>query len=323
MKVVTVGTSKITSTNIAEMRMAGIEVFACVSRDLERARKFAEENNVAKYSNDYDTVLRSNEYDFVYIGLPNNLHYEYSKKALQHGKNVICEKPFCLNQKQARDLLSCALSNGVYIFENMKVYHSLAYKQLKKDIELIKPIKTVTLNFSRLSSVYDKFKYNLEQTALSLEHGSGALMDINCYNISFVVGLFGLPLKCNYIANKTNGIDTSGVAILNYDGFIANLIAAKDSNGQNFVEICGENGYIYSDVHSSRFDHYTINFNIGDKREVNYKENYPFVPMHTNFKSIYENHNTYKYDTLMKYTFMEMKVLDDLRASANILFKNN
>lgn len=320
MKVVTVGTSKITSTNIAEMRMAGIEVFACVSRDLERARKFAEENNVEKYSDDYDTVLRSNEFDFVYIGLPNNLHYEYSKKALQHGKNVICEKPFCLNQKQARDLLSCALSNGVYVFENMKVYHSLAYKQLKKDIDLIKPIKNVTLNFSRLSSVYDKFKYNLNQTALSLSHGSGALMDINCYNVSFVVGLFGLPKKSTYFANKTNGIDTSGVAILDYDGFIVNLIGSKDANGQNFVQISGENGYIYSDIHSSRFDHYTVYFNIGDKREVNYHEEHPFVPMHQNFKNIYENHNTYKYDAYMKLTFMEMKVLDDLRRSANILF---
>ena len=165
-----------------------------------------------------------NPLNWLSVCTPNYTHDAFIRYGLRLGLNVICEKPFCLNQKQARDLLSCALSNGVYVFENMKVYHSLAYKQLKKDIDLIKPIKNVTLNFSRLSSVYDKFKYNLNQTALSLSHGSGALMDINCYNVSFVVGLFGLPKKSTYFANKTNGIDTSGVAILDYDGFIVNLI---------------------------------------------------------------------------------------------------
>lgn len=322
MKVVTVGTSKITETNIQEMKLVGIEVYACVSRDLNRAKNFAYKNNVELYSNNYDRVLRSNEFDFVYIGLPNSLHYEYAKKALENGKNVIVEKPMCINQKEARELISLALSKHLFIFENMKTYHLLAYKTLLHDIELIKPIKMVNLNFSKYSSKYDMFKNNIPQTIFSLEYGSGALMDLNCYNISFVVGLFGLPTNVTYICNKEKDIDVSGTAILKYNDFIVNCIAGKDTNANSFIDICGENGHIYSDASSSKFDHYHIAINNKEEKEVNLKEIHYFVPMLKQFKNIYKNNNSYKYDELMKLSLMEMRVLDDLRKSANIKYKS-
>lgn len=323
MRVVTVGTSEITRTNIKQMRMAGIEVFACVSRDLQRAKNFAEENDVLRYSDDYEKVLASNEFDFVYLGIPNSLHYEYSKKALEANKNVICEKPFCVNQKETRSLVSLALSRHLYIFENMKAYHSLAFKELAKYIELIKPIRTINLNFTKYSTKYDKFKENLDQTVFSLKYACGALMDLNCYNISFVIALFGLPKEVKYYSNKTKGIDTSGTAILKYDGFMATCIAGKDTNAQNYIDISGEKGHIYSTCHSSCLDNFTLTFNNGATKLVDKKEDYPFVPMFKDFKDIYENKNTFKYDQYMKYTFMEMKVLDDLRASDNLVYDND
>ena len=321
MKVVTVGTSQITSTNITQMRMAGIEIYACVSRDLERAQKFAEKNNVERYADNYDKVLKSNEFDFVYIGLPNSLHYAYAKKALENDKNVICEKPICLNQKQTKELIALALSKHLYIFENMKAYHSLAYKKLREDLDKIKPVRLVNLNFTKYSSKYDRFKVDLPQTAFSLEYGSGALMDLNCYNVSFAIGLFGLPMISTYICNKQKDIDTSGVAILKYHDFIVNCISGKDTNGHNFIDICGENGHIYSDSSTSRIDSYTIELKDGSVKDVNLKEIYPFVPMLKNFKSIYETNDTYKYDYYMKLTLMEMRVLDELRKSAAIIYK--
>lgn len=321
MKVVTVGTSEITSKNIEQMKMAGIEIYACVSRDLNRAKEFASKNGIDRYADNYDKVLESNDFDFVYIGLPNSLHYEYSKKALLKNKNVICEKPICINQKQITELMSIALNKKLFIFENMKTYYSLAYKMLNQDIEKIKPIKAVHLNFTKYSSKYDKFKAHENQTVFSLEYGSGALMDLNCYNLSFAIGLFGLPLKSTYICNKTDGIDTSGTAILKYKDFIVNCIAGKDTNSKQYIEICGEKGYIYSECSTSQMDNYKIILNNGTVKDINLKEYYPFVPMHKTFKSIYENNDTYKYDHYMKLSLMEMKVLDELRKSAEIKYK--
>ena len=320
MKVITVGTSNITSTNIEEMRIAGIEVYACISRDINRAKDFAYRNNVERYADNYERVLKSNEFDFVYIGLPNSLHYEYAKKALENGKNVIVEKPMCINQKQARELISLALSKHLYVFENMKTYHLLAYKMLKNDIELIKPIKTVNLNFTKYSSKYDRFKTNLPQTIFSLEYGSGALMDLNCYNIAFAVGLFGLPKESIYVCNKEKGVDVSGTAILKYDNFIVNCIAGKDTNANNFIDICGEKGHIYSNSSTSKIDHYEISLNNKQTKDVNLKEIYYFVPMLKTFRDIYENNNSYKYEDYIKLALMEMRVLDDLRKSASISF---
>lgn len=321
MKVVTLGTSSNVSNNIDQMKKAGIEVYACLSRDLEKAKKFANENNVELYSDNYDNVLKSKDYDFVYIGLPNSLHYEYAKKALENGKNVIVEKPLCLNQKQARDLISLAISKKLFVFENMKTYYSLAYKTLLQDIEKIKPIRTVNLNYSKYSSRYDAFKNKEPQTIFSLEYGSGALMDLNCYNVAFTVGLFGLPINAFYLANKKDGIDTSGVGLLKYDNFIVNCIAGKDANAFNFIDICGEQGHILSNDDASTFGSYKIVLNDGTTKVINLKEPYPFVPGYKSMKSIYESNNTIKYDYYTKLSLMELKVLDELRKSADIKYE--
>lgn len=321
MKIITVGTSKNVADNIEAMKIAGIEVFACVSRDLEKAKDFADKNGISHYADNYDKVLKSNEYDFVYIGIPNSLHYEYAKKALENGKNVIVEKPMCLNQKETKQLISLALSKRLFVFECMKTYHSLAFNTLRQDIEKIKPIRTVNLNFTKYSSKYNAFKSNNSQTIFSLEYGSGALMDMNCYNVSLAVGLFGLPMISTYICNKQNEVDTSGIGILKYHDFIVNCISGKDTSGKDFIDIAGENGHIYSGCNASIIDSYKIELNNGTVKEVNLKEIYPFVPMYKNFKNIYENNDTDKYDYYMKLSLMEMRVLDELRKSAAIIYK--
>lgn len=321
MKVVTVGTSKNVADNIEQMRLAGVEVFACISRDLNRAKEFADNNKVERYSNNYDNALKSSEFDFVYLGIPNIFHYEYARLALEKGKDVIVEKPMCINQKQARELISLAISKHLYIFENMKTYHSLAYKTLMQDVEKIKPIRMVNLSLSEMSSHYEALKGNKPRTKLSLEYGSGALMDLNCYNISFAIGLFGLPLSCLYIPTKINDVDTSGTAVLKYKDYIVNCIAGKDSYAQNYVDICGEKGHIYSSRPTSLFDSYQTITSSGNNRDTNLNEPYPFVPVYKCFKDIYENNNTYKYDYLMKLSLMELKVLDELRKTANIKYK--
>jgi len=320
MRVVTVGTSKITSVIINELRQAGIEVYACVSRDLLRAKEFANRNGVERFADNYEKVLKSNDFDFVYIGLPNNLHFEYAKKALEYGKNVILEKPFCVNQRQAKDLITLALSRKLFIFENMRTYHSLSYKLLQRDINKIKPIRMVQLNYSKYSSAYDQFKQGVYQTRFNNVTCCGALMDLNCYNVSFIVGLFGLPMECKYTCTKKEDVDISGVATLKYNDFICNLVSAKDSNAVNFVNISGENGYIYFHGDPSTLDGYELHLNNQPPKRVNYKELYPFVPVFKDIETIYQNKDYRGYDYYMKLTLMEMRVLDDLRKSSDIRY---
>ena len=323
MKVVTVGTSSIVSSCISSFKNAGIEVFACVGRDLRRVKSFAEKNDVQYYSNDYDKVLTSKAFDFVYIATPNHKHYEYAKKAILAHKNVILEKPLCSNLKQASEIIKLAIDNKVYLFENNKVPHNKAFKYLKEDIKQIAPIKMLDLNFSKYSSKYDDFKAGNPQNTFSLETSGGALMDINVYNIAFSVGLFGMPKKLAYYCNKTDGIDISGTAILQYDGFISTNIACKDADCKNYVNIVGENGYIYYDGHSSIFDSYDLNLRGKESVHKDFHNEDKFYDTFTEFKEIYENNDYDKCEEYLKLSLMVQKVLDDLRLSADIKYADD
>lgn len=319
MKVVTVGTSSITKTCINSMRKAGIEVYACVGRDLERTHKFAEEMDVDLFSNEYDKVIRSNQFDTVYIATPNSTHFEYAKKALEAHKNVILEKPICSNFKEASSLVKIALANHCYLFENNKVPHSLAFKQMKEDVKNIGDIKVVNLNFSRVSSRWLDFKNGRPQNTFSLEMCGGALMDINMYNISAVVGLFGLPSESLYLCNKVDGIDTSGIALLRYKDFMATCIACKDATSKSYVSIAGERAEIHADKHVSQIE----NYDIIEGEDVTNKDFYTgdvFLQTFKDYVSIIENNRKDLYEYYLKQSLMTMKVLDDLRKSANIKY---
>lgn len=323
MRVLTVGTSKITSNMINAFRKCGAEIFACVGRNLEKTAQFAKDNNVDLYAIDYDKALQNKDYDFVYIAVPNSLHYEYANKALDAHKNVILEKPMTINQKETRALVSKALSNNLYIFESIKTPHFIAYKCIKDDLELLGPIKMVELNFSRLSQNYEKFKNGDESYNFSYKYGGGALMDLNCYNIVFALGLFGLPNDSSYISNQMHNNDTSGTAILKYKDFIVTCIASKDCNMPSFFTIAGENGYIYSSHQASTIEEYEIHLKDGRNIKRSYKVEDCYVPMINNFKLIYENDFKEKYEQYLKLTFMEMRVLDDLRLSNHIRYTND
>ena len=70
-------------------------------------------------------------------------------------------------------------------------------------------------------------------------------MDINFYNIYLNVLLFGKPRSAVYYPNLYRGIDTSGIVVMEYDGFVSESAGAKDTWGENFFQIEGEDGYIY------------------------------------------------------------------------------
>jgi predicted dehydrogenase len=110
----------------------------------------------------------------------------------------------------------------------------------------------VQLDFSQYSSRYGAYLRGEDPNVFSPAFSGGALMDLNYYNLNFVTGLFGSPGSIRYFPNRgPNGIDTSGVLVMEYDGFVCTAAACKDSAGPNFVQIQGENGYLHSPSTSS------------------------------------------------------------------------
>lgn len=246
MKVGTIGSGFIVDMMIYAMKQTkGIEVVACYSRTEEKAKEYAKKHELSKYYFDLDEMLKDEDIDTIYVASPNSLHYMQSKKALQAGKNVINEKPFCPTLEQCDDLFSIAKENGVYIFEAITNQHLPNYKVIKEHLKEVGNLRLVQCNYSQYSSRYDKYKNHIVTNAFDPAFNGGAIMDINVYCLHFVVGLFGKPLSTLYTATKGwNGIDTNGVVVMQYPNFVATCIGAKDSSSSNFAYIQGDEGCI-------------------------------------------------------------------------------
>lgn len=245
MKVGIVGNGMIVPIAIEAMLRAEIEVTTLWCRNGSKGKPIAEKYHIQNQYTDYQVFLGDDSFDTVYIGLTNTLHYQYAKDAILAGKHVIVEKPFTVSVTEAKELQSLALKYGCMLFEAILSRYSQNYEHLREELPKIGNIKLIQANFSKYSSRYDKFRKGIMTPTFDKACGGGALMDLNVYNIHFVVGLFGMPKKVQYYPNLAeNGVDTSGILVMEYPDFQAVCTAAKDSSSDPFVIIQGEEGTI-------------------------------------------------------------------------------
>lgn len=245
MKVGIVGNGMIVPIAIEAMLRAEIEVTALWCLNGSKGKPIVEKYHIQNQYTDYQVFLGDDSFDTVYIGLTNTLHYQYAKDAILAGKHVIVEKPFTVSVTEAKELQALALKYGCMLFEAILSRYSQNYEHLREELPKIGNIKLIQANFSKYSSRYDKFRKGIMTPTFDKACGGGALMDLNVYNIHFVVGLFGMPKKVQYYPNLAeNSVDTSGILIMEYPDFQAVCTAAKDSSSDPFVIIQGEEGTI-------------------------------------------------------------------------------
>lgn len=227
----------------------GIQLTAVcnVRSDKEAINSFAASHQIQRGFCDWAEFIGS-DIDTVYVALPNSLHFFFGKMALEAGKNVIIEKPFTSNYKEAVILAELAKEKQLFLFEAITNQYLPNYYKIKELIGEIGAIKIVQCNYSQYSSRYDSFKGGTALPAFDPKLSGGALMDLNIYNIHYVVGLFGEPYNVEYYPNMERGIDTSGILILSYEGFQCVCIGAKDCKAPAVNLIQGERGYIRQDT---------------------------------------------------------------------------
>lgn len=209
------------------------------------AERLAAEFGIKNVYTDFGQLIKEDNADFLYLGIVNTAHYEYARRALEAGRNVIVEKPFTTTYKDAQELVELARSKRLWLFEAATTLHLPNYQKVKELLPQIEPVRIVQCNYSQYSSRYDRYLKGDVAPAFNPELGGGALNDLNIYNINAVVGLLGKPKSVNYYSNRGfNGVDTSGVLIMKYDGSTAVCTAAKDSFCESSIVIQGEKGTI-------------------------------------------------------------------------------
>lgn len=211
--------------DLKDTTLSGI---VATKHNLENTKKLQQEYGIGKVYVDYDQALADTDADTVYVAVPNFLHYEFVKKALLAGKNVICEKPFTVKYDEFKELKQLAEDKKLILVEAITTQYLTNYRELKQKLSEVGPVRIVSMNYSQYSHRFDAFKEGKIAPVFDPKKGGGALMDLNIYNIHFMVGLFGMPKSVQYHANIQRGVDTSGILTLDYGDFKAVSIAAKD-----------------------------------------------------------------------------------------------
>jgi D-xylose 1-dehydrogenase (NADP+, D-xylono-1,5-lactone-forming) len=167
-----------------------LDVVAVASRDPARAEAYAREWGIPRAHGTYEALLDDPDVEAVYISLPNSLHVEWSIKALEAGKHVLCEKPFDKRPERVEEAFDAAERAGRLLMEAFMYRHNPQTKRLTELVEdgAIGNLQTIRAAFSY--SLYDA-----ENVRLRADVEGGALMDVGSYCVSGSRLLGGEPTR--------------------------------------------------------------------------------------------------------------------------------
>ena len=246
MKVCIVGTGMIAHEVAKALRSEATEIeitAVCSHSNREKAEEMAREYNISKAYTDYNDLLHNDDADFVYLGVVNTAHFSYAHQALMAGRNVIVEKPFTTTVEEAQTLAAIARERHLWLFEAITTLHLPNFQLAQELLPRIGQVRIIQANYSQYSSRYNRYLCGDVAPAFNPKLGGGALNDLGIYNINAIVGLFGKPVKSQYYANRGfNGVDTSGILVIQYPTAMAVCICAKDSTSPSGITIQGEKG---------------------------------------------------------------------------------
>ena len=154
------------------------DVVAVAARDPERARAFATKRGVARALDSYDALIADPDIDAVYNPLPNGLHAEWTIKALEAGKHVLCEKPFTANAAEAELVAAAAERTGLVV---MEAFHWRYHPVAARVLDIVGSGELGELRRVESTMAFPLFKSSDIRWQLDL--AGGALMDAGCYTV--------------------------------------------------------------------------------------------------------------------------------------------
>lgn len=208
MKLAVIGTGWIVGSFIDGLKFApGFELFAVYSRSRERGEKFAEENGISEVYTSLDELAASPA-ECVYIASPNALHYAQSKRLLESGKHVICEKPITVTPAEFSELCELADRNKLVYIEAIMYMHSPVRAKLREALDNIGKVWTAHFDFSQYSSKYPAYLRGELPNIFNPAMATGSLMDLGVYCVYPAVDLFGEPETVSAVSSFSRAART-------------------------------------------------------------------------------------------------------------------
>jgi len=216
-------------------------VAAIASRDARSAQQAAKSLGLPHAFGSYEALLESPEVDAVYNPLPNSMHKEWTVRAAERGKHILCEKPFALNVAEVDEMIAAAKQHRVVL---MEAFMYRFHPQYDKVRELI-----ASGAIGALQVIRSAFCFRLEDFSnirLRKELGGGALMDVGCYcvNVSrLVAGAEPVGVQASAVFGEKSQVDETLTGILRFpNNVIGHFDASFRTGFRSWVELQGTEG---------------------------------------------------------------------------------
>ena len=223
------------------------EVVAVASRSLESANEFAGEYGIPRVYADYGQMLEDPDVDAVYVATPHTLHYQNTIDAIRARKHVLCEKPFTVGVREARNLFHMAEQSSVFVMEAMWTWFLPAIRKAQEWVEQgrIGKLRQVKADFG-----YPLLPFDPDRREYNAELAGGCLLEMGIYPVA-LAWLFMQrdPVDIQVTAHRApNGVEDDVAMLFDYgdesDGAVATLGTSFRSKLQNWAYVIGEEGYI-------------------------------------------------------------------------------
>jgi D-xylose 1-dehydrogenase (NADP+, D-xylono-1,5-lactone-forming) len=218
------------------------EILAVASRNRDHAHEFAAANQIPRSYGSYEELLDTDDIDAIYIPLPNSLHREWTIRAAQAGKHILCEKPLALTAAECEEMEAAARESGVLL---MEAFMYRFHPRTERVLELVRggavgPLRAIQASFSfRLR--------NTDNIRMKPELGGGSLMDVGCYCVNVARTLAGRePVEVQAFANWADtGVDAEMAGSLRFeDGLVAQFDSALTLERRESYVAAGPDGHL-------------------------------------------------------------------------------
>ena len=237
------GTGVIANQMAAALAKMGRQLYAVGNRTHEKAVAFAEKYGVQKVYDTIDDMFTDEAVDIIYITTPHNTHYEFMKKALEHGKHIFVEKSITLNARELKEMQDLAEHKGLIIGEAMTIWHMPIYKKLWEIVQSgqLGKVQMITMNFGSFK------EYNMQNRFFNMNLAGGAMLDIGVYALSIVRSFMDEKpddIVSQWQASPTGSDEMATILLKNGLGQMATVALSMHSKQPKRAMISCEKAYI-------------------------------------------------------------------------------
>lgn len=218
-------------------------LYAVANRTHQKALDFADRYGVQKVYDQIDDVFEDEAVDIIYITSPHNTHYEFMKKALEHGKHILVEKSITLNSRELDEMITLAAEKKLILAEAMTIWHMPIYKKLWEIIQSgqLGKVQIITMNFGSFK------EYDMSNRFFNMNLAGGAMLDIGVYALSIVRSFMEEKpedIVSQWKASPTGSDEQATILLKNKQEQMATVALSMHSKQPKRAMISCEKGYI-------------------------------------------------------------------------------